>query len=144
MVFNGNCFVVCDSFVMVLEFSVMFYCFFFSFFFNYFYIMHFKSFKKKKYIYIYCLNTSLIMNQTWTWNLKEMCGLRFHPFFIFGAGLLMSFHEHSCLSIMIICFQLQTWGVSTGCRRGNGLSRFFFWATGMVTWFPTQTAYSAY
>ncbi len=67
--------------------------------------------------------------------LKVTCGLRFHLFFFFfflGAGLLMSFHGHSCPSVMIICIQPQAWGAS---GRGNDGSRFFFcffWATGMV------------
>ncbi len=34
----------------------------------------------------------------------------------------MSFHGHSCPSIMIICIQPQT--CASGC--GNGVSRFFF------------------
>ncbi len=35
-------------------------------------------------------------------------------FFFLAAGFLMSFHGHSCPSIMIICVQPQTWGVSVG------------------------------
>ncbi len=42
----------------------------------------------------------------------------------------MSFHRHSCPSIMIIyIFQPQTGGVSAGYGR---VTFFFFWATGMV------------
>ncbi len=39
--------------------------------------------------------------------LKVMHRLHFHYLFIFflGAGLLMSFHGHSCPSIIIICIQ---------------------------------------
>ncbi len=57
--------------------------------------------------------------------LKVTCGLRFHLFIFYflGAGLLLSFHGHSCPSIMIICIQPQTWSASgRGC--GNGASRF--------------------
>ncbi len=36
----------------------------------------------------------------------------------------MSFHGHSCPSIMIICIQPQTCASGRGC--GNGVSRFFF------------------
>ncbi len=53
--------------------------------------------------------------------------LRFHLFFFsfIGAGLLRSFHGHSCPSVMIICIQPQTWGVSgRGRGRGNGASLF--------------------
>ncbi len=59
--------------------------------------------------------------------LNVTCGLRFHLFFFFfrGAGLLMSFHGHSCPSIMIICIQPQTWGArGHGCV--NGTSQVFF------------------
>ncbi len=60
--------------------------------------------------------------------LKVTCGLRFHLFFFFlGAGLLMSFHGHSCPSIMIIYIQPQRWGAS-GRGRGNNVSRFFFFS----------------
>ncbi len=52
-------------------------------------------------------------------------------FFFFSTGLLMSFHGHSCPSIIIICIQPQTWGGS-GRGYGNGTSLVFFWATGMV------------
>ncbi len=100
-------------------------------------------------IYIY-LNTSLIMNVVY---LKVTCGLHFHLLFFFsflGAGLLMSFHGHSCPSIMIICIQPQTWSAS-GRGRGNGASRFFFfsfeklgWWCPPASWCPKQTAYSAY
>ncbi len=58
--------------------------------------------------------------------LKVTHGLRFHLFIFFflGAGLLLSFHGHSCPWIMIICIQPQTWGASwCGCR--NGASLFF-------------------
>ncbi len=67
--------------------------------------------------------------------------------FFLGGGLLMSFHGHSCPSIMIICIQPQTWGAS---GRGNGASHllFFFWSNWdgapPGSWCPTQTEYSAY
>ncbi len=52
----------------------------------------------------------------------------------------MPFHGDRCPSIMIICVQLQTWGVS---GHGNGTSRFcFFELLGWCppgTWCPTQT-----
>ncbi len=38
----------------------------------------------------------------------------------------MSFHGHSCPSIMIICIQSQTWGMA------RHVFFLFFWATGMV------------
>ncbi len=71
-------------------------------------------------------------------------------FFSFrGAGLLMSFHGHSCPSIMIICIQPQTWGESgSGC--GNGASVFFFVVVVVeqLGWCPPGNwwpkAYSAY
>ncbi len=63
----------------------------------------------------------------------------FSPFLFFpflSAGLLMSFHGHSCPSIMIICIQPQT------CASGSRMREwrvpvfffffFFFFATGMV------------
>ncbi len=88
--------------------------------------------------------------------LKVMHGLCFHPiyfFFFLGAGLQMSFHRHSCPSIVIICIQPQTWGASgraRWCGCGNGASRFlfvFFEQLGWCpprSWCPTQTEYSAY
>ncbi len=63
MVFNGI-FFFCDSFVMVLEFSVMFYCFFSAELPNYFYIMHFKSLKKKN---IYILYIYIVLILLWLW-----------------------------------------------------------------------------
>ncbi len=56
--------------------------------------------------------------------LKVMHGLHlFFLSFFLGARLLMSFHGHSCPSIMIICTQLQTEGASgRGC--GNGASAY--------------------
>ncbi len=56
----------------------------------------------------------------------------------------MSFHGHSCPSVMIICIQPQTWGAS-GRGRGNDASLFFFFFEQLGwcppgTWCPTQTA----
>ncbi len=72
---------------MVLECSVMVLSFFSVGLPHCFYIIYFKSFKRlllaygcfnNHNIYIYCLNTHLIMNVTY---LKVTCGLRFHLFF---------------------------------------------------------------
>ncbi len=60
---------------------------------------------------------------------------RLHLFFFFlAAGLLMSFHGHSCPSIMIICIQPQSWaGVDTGMTlQVLFIYLFIYWATGMA------------
>ncbi len=57
-------------------------------------------------------------------------------YFFLGAGLLMSFHGHSCPSIMIICIQrTQKFGVSMGGAFAGMMRHvlfFIFFATAMV------------
>ncbi len=68
---------------------------------------------------------------------------RFHLFFFFfffflGAGLLMSFHGHSCLSILITWIQPRA-VAGAGAGMVHHFFLFFFWATGMVppgSWLP--------
>ncbi len=62
--------------------------------------------------------------------LKVMHEIGSLSFFFLGSGFLMSFHRHSCPSIMIICIQPRA---VAGADAGMGFMFFgFFWATGMV------------
>ncbi len=104
---------ISNLFVIVLEFSVMVLSFFSAVLLHFFIqcvLSHFKGccwlrsvFMTTKKMYIYCLNTSLILNVAYL----KVTYLVF-IFFSLGAGLLMSFQGNSCQSIMIICVQLQT------------------------------------
>ncbi len=81
-------------------------------------------------------STAKKVSQAYLAYLKVMHGHRFHLFFRHRIAFVFSRALTSCPSIMIICIQQQTGGASSrGSECGNGASRFFFCATGMV-WCP--------
>ncbi len=67
-------------------------------------------------------------------------------FFFLSAGFQMSFHGHSCPSIIIICIQPRA---VAGAEAGMARHVFFFFLSNWDgappgSWCPRQTAYSAY